>query len=711
MSTPTQSLATRAIHADHYLAGEEVAAGISLSTTFRHPDPEQIAEKPEGYYDANWDPYAPSRDIYSRETQPTLTRAEKVLESVIGYPTLVYPSGISAFFAILLHVRPDVVAIGSKDGPGYHGCQASLEVYRRTRGTNNVAKITIDDELPDDGRKVLIWLETPLNPTGESYSIAHYARKGHAIKNGVIGVDSTFAPPPLQDPFKWDADIVMHSGTKYLQGHSDSLIGTVSVKTKEEWMQLWEDRTYTGQLAGSLDAWLLLRSLRTLNVRVTRQAKTATTLAHWLDSLSRENPNEGPAGLVEKVWHTTLQDNAADLISEDGTKQMAAGPACFGVLMTKEIYAEYLPSRLQLFFNATSLGGVESLVEQRVVSDKTCDPRLIRLSVGLEDFEDLKADFLQAFDKVRELASNKVPAILTVALDKLQLCFPTSRMRGADEPAKSPVERPVTYTLSIVQQPIRARMCGFGDKDRRPITPPLIVKLDGLTPSGRMIAPDDINTSFLILAADLRAPDLQDANVVQRSAPRLRTTPPPTHTVTTSCSSRSPRDLDDELEHAARPRKRSRADSSDSSATTPPQRDHEERVVEHGAIPNLVGTLHTNAYTLTDLDGEKGVFFVLPDLSVRTEGTYRIRLRLLSIGLLGTGSGPTSPVIASAQSQEFQVYAAKKFGGMLEPTALSKHFAKQGVRIPTRRPSTKASASTSRQEDHETAEEDQLDAG
>ncbi|GAA5955198.1 hypothetical protein JCM3765_003242 [Sporobolomyces pararoseus] len=405
------SLATKAIHLDHRLAGPEVSANISVSTTFRHPDPEEVASKPEGFYDTAWQANEPSRDIYSREGQPTLTRAEKVLEGVIGHPTLVYPSGLNAFYALLLHVNPDVVAIGTKDGPGYHGCHGGLDVYLRTKKLDKkTSKIFIDDEFPTDGRKVLCWLETPLNPTGESYSIEYYAKKIHAIPGGVLAVDSTFAPPPLQDPFKHGADIVMHSGTKYFAGHSDTLIGTLSVRSTEEWMHLWSDRTFVGGVCGSLDAWLLLRSLRTLNIRIQRQSKTATALAQWLNSLTAENyansgeeEGNGTKGIVHKVFHTSLQKDASELLAEDGSKQMTSGPACFAVLLEKEIYAEYLGSRLQLFFNATSLGGVESLIEQRKVSDPSCDPRLVRLSIGLEDLEDLKGDFRQAFKKVIEI--------------------------------------------------------------------------------------------------------------------------------------------------------------------------------------------------------------------------------------------------------------------------------------------------------------------
>ncbi|GAA5831891.1 hypothetical protein JCM11251_003922 [Rhodosporidiobolus azoricus] len=396
-------LATRAIHQDSSLSGPEVSAFISTSTTFRHPTPEQIAAADPGYYGDKWSPAEPSRDIYSRYTQPTLTRAETVLTGLLGAPTVVYPSGIAAVFAILLLVKPEVIAVTD----GYHGCHGAFEVYRQTRGEDRVTIIKLDDEYPRD-KKTLVWLETPLNPTGESRSIAAYSRKARAA-NAVLAVDSTFAPPPLQDPFKWGADLVMHSGTKYFGGHSDALIGTVSVKEKADWMKLWHNRTYTGTNIGSLDAWLLLRSLRTLTLRVTRQADTATALAQWLASLTRATPGsdvDGPAGVVEKVWHTSLQDGAPGLLGEG--KQIEKGPACFGLLLKKESYATQLPHQLNYFVPATSLGGVESLIEQRIISDPGADPRLIRLSIGLEEFEDLKSDLMAGLRKVVKIENGEV---------------------------------------------------------------------------------------------------------------------------------------------------------------------------------------------------------------------------------------------------------------------------------------------------------------
>ncbi|ORY85386.1 velvet factor [Leucosporidium creatinivorum] len=340
-----------------------------------------------------------------------------------------------------------------------------------------------------------------------------------------------------------------------------------------------------------------------------------------------------------------------------------------------------------------------------------------------------------------------------------------------------------TFVLEIVQQPVRARMCGLGDRDRRPITPPLIAKLVCKDPrTGEPLPVEDLDTSFLIVAADLRTPELEDANIV-RTTPSWdshhTSTAPSTAASSCASSIRSP-SLDPSPRFAERhlspqfseqssappsPRKRSRDEptlptppttvdleagefsppsgsthcaplpptsppipqspnrppspkqspiisyvkhesldstsapsfkrrrtseaSAESAAFVPYAND--ARVQHHLAlehpppIPNLIGALHTNAFKLNDEDGEAGIFFVLPDLSVRTEGSFRLRLRLLSIGHQGSRTDGGTAVVASTDSQPFVVSSAKKFEGMMDPTSLSKCFAKQGVRIPTRK--------------------------
>ena len=415
---------------------------------------------------------------------------------------------MAAFWAILLHVRPDIIAITG----GYGGCHEAIKIYRRTRGEDEVQLIQLDDEYPH-GKKLLVWVETPLNPLGTSRSLDKCAsspfdpspraserdadsvlpadaKRAHAA-GGILGVDSTFGPPPLQDPFKWGVDIAMRASSflslslPALERPGDPVPLFFSSRQRHEIPQRsqrparrdrecarqgrlaqavrpartspprslldpdaasrscsWNDRTFTGANIGSLDVWLLLRSLRTLDVRVKRQSKTATRLAQWLAT-------QVGAGVVGKVFHTALQDDADELLGPG--KQMELGPACFSVVLKTKDMASRLPNKLKLFIvrprslssfssssfcivtdsssalsqHATSLGGVESLIEHRIISDPSENPCLgasssspsprtsppdsscrlaVRLSIGLEDFDDLRADWEQAMKAMSRCA-------------------------------------------------------------------------------------------------------------------------------------------------------------------------------------------------------------------------------------------------------------------------------------------------------------------
>ncbi|BGO96807.1 hypothetical protein NBRC10513v2_000743 [Rhodotorula toruloides] len=350
-----------------------------------------------------------------------------------------------------------------------------------------------------------------------------------------------------------------------------------------------------------------------------------------------------------------------------------------------------------------------------------------------------------------------------------------------NEPVPPPTAGPSSgriYSLTVVQQPVRARMCGFGDKDRRPISPPIIVKLTATDAATRREAGvAGIDPTFLILAADLRGPNgCDDANLVQQHrSPASRPARTPSLRASSTTSTRSPSQhshcdtpspsptmheaaspdtehqmsvsrLLSPVEEPARPagadspaqlaaglpalrlspsqspppqpapphNKRSSPTTSSSSAskrrrhsptpsaafipyarssrpayssgsarTLTTDSSSEDGETDAAPVPNLIGTLHTNAYKLRGLDGEKGVYFVLPDLSVRTEGAFRLRLRL--VDLRQSMHGSSSQSSAAVLTDEFQVLTAKRFTGMLDPTPLSQCFAKQGVRIPTRR--------------------------
>ncbi|TFK94703.1 cystathionine gamma-synthase [Polyporus arcularius HHB13444] len=384
---------TDLIHADDGLHGPEVAPSVSVSTTFRAPNPQEVPN----FKFEDIDMWNPSRHIYSRYTQGVNTRVERVLSKINDGYAATFASGLAASYAALVYFKPKRIAIKG----GYFGCHATIAIYKRS---TDVPLIDIDDDFqPGD----LCWLETPLNPTGESRDIKYYADKVHAA-GGRLLVDSTFAPPPLQYPFKWGADIVLHSGTKYFGGHSDLLCGVLVVPALEQWKELVHLRTYLGSMMGSFEAWLLLRSLRTLHLRVPRQSENALGLAQWLSKAAGGKAHDGiPAGVIHTVWHSSLQSK--DARGFDPKTQLEGGwNATFAILMTNEDFATRLPHSLKYFVPATSLGGVESLIEQRVHADPSSDPRLIRISVGVEDLEDLKDDLRRAFQEMARAPKAKL---------------------------------------------------------------------------------------------------------------------------------------------------------------------------------------------------------------------------------------------------------------------------------------------------------------
>ncbi|EIN10726.1 cystathionine gamma-synthase [Punctularia strigosozonata HHB-11173 SS5] len=374
---------TELMHADdQHNVHSEVAPSISVTTTFRAPHPDSVKT-----HEIDWQ--NPERHLYSRYTQSNSTRAEKVLSKINGGHAITYASGLAAAYAALVFYNPKRVAITN----GYHGCHMTIEVIKQLRPDLKVIDL---DQPYQEGD--LCWLETPLNPTGEVRDIKYYADKIHSVGGNLV-IDATFAPPPLQYPFKWGADCVMHSGTKYFGGHSDLLAGVLVVQTQEEWNKLWSNRTYMGNMIGSFEAWLLLRSLRTLHLRVPRQSETATALAQWLAKIAAAKPGtlvDGvPGGIIETVWHSSLQGKNER--GWDPKDQMEGGwNATFSIFMKDTRHAELLPHALKYFVPATSLGGVESLIEQRRQSDPGADPRLIRISVGIEDLSDLKDDMRRA---------------------------------------------------------------------------------------------------------------------------------------------------------------------------------------------------------------------------------------------------------------------------------------------------------------------------
>ena len=209
-------------------------------------------------------------------------------------------------------------------------------------------------------------------------------------RGAILVVDGTFAPPPLQYLLNLGAHCVMHSTTKYMAGHSDAVSGALVTSDQEVAEALASERSIMGNTPGNLESWLLLRSLRTLRLRVEAQSKSATVLAEAL----MKHPQ------VTAVHHPSLPCHPQYELAQ--TQMVGGAGGVFAVELASAETAQALPTELKLFRNATSLGGVESLIEWRHQYDVEVSPCLLRVSVGLEDTEDLLEDFNDAIRKISD---------------------------------------------------------------------------------------------------------------------------------------------------------------------------------------------------------------------------------------------------------------------------------------------------------------------
>ena len=339
---------------------------------------------------------------------PNPTRFETILSSLLNGKALAYSSGLSALHAALTLLNPRRISVGE----GYHGCHGVIALFTRNTG---LEKLPLDCPVEELDAGDVILLETPVNPTGLAINIEKFAKKAHSV-GAVLIVDSTFAPTTnLQDPFLFGAVLVMHSGTKKFGGHSDLLCGVLVTKDDDQGLkwyeQLFKDRVFLGSVMGNMEGWLGVRSLRTIEIRVQRQSDSATRLVKWLDSaMNVKDPERGSVefavqSVLEEVFHASIQDTSGDEEGGDWlSKQMPNGfGPVFAITMKEERFARYLPSYLHFFQHATSLGGVETLIEWRTMTDVNVDRRLLRISVGLENWEDLKGDLVGAFLKLAEM--------------------------------------------------------------------------------------------------------------------------------------------------------------------------------------------------------------------------------------------------------------------------------------------------------------------
>ena len=274
----------------------------------------------------------------------------------------------------------------------YSGTSALLD-EQLTLGRISVRRTDLDDTtaatavIRADPRPALVWLETPANPLVTVTDVAALAEAAHQVGARVV-VDNTWNTPLLLRPLEHGADVVVHSVTKYLAGHSDLLMGAVVCRTPELHAELEQRRRLTGGIPGALETFLALRGIRTLAVRMERAQANAGVLAQRLAG--------HPA--VARVRYPGLPDDPGHAVAarqQDGFGAMLSFDVRGGVAAADRICAA-----VELITPATSLGGVESLIERRgrypIDAANGTPDNLIRLSVGIEHVEDLWADLSQA---------------------------------------------------------------------------------------------------------------------------------------------------------------------------------------------------------------------------------------------------------------------------------------------------------------------------
>jgi len=328
---------------------------------------------------------------YGRPDNPTVEAAEAVLASIEGgVGALLFASGTAAFTTVFQALKPGDHVVAPKEM--YWALRTWLLELLQPWGVAVDLVDTTDlhalAAAMRPGQTRVVWIETPANPSWQVTDIAAAADIAHRA-GAVLGVDSTSATPVLTRPIEHGADIVMHSATKYLNGHSDVLAGAlIAARDDAFWQRIVRLRWANGAILGGFEAWLLLRGLRTLVLRVRQASRSAQAIAeHCLG-----HPQ------VAQVLYPGLGNDPGHAVAK---RQMSGG---FGGMLSIRVQggreaALGVAGKLQLFARATSLGGVESLVEHRASIEGPASPvppDLLRLSVGIEEVADLIADLDQA---------------------------------------------------------------------------------------------------------------------------------------------------------------------------------------------------------------------------------------------------------------------------------------------------------------------------
>ena len=375
---------TRAIHVGNEKCPETgaVVRPLHLSSTFVQPGAGKWGE-----YD------------YSRSGNPTRKALETTLASLeVGCGALAFASGMAATHCVVAMLKTGDHIVAGSDIYG-----GTYRLLHRVTNRAGIGVTLVDSTDPKNvaaaisSATKLVWIESPGNPLLTITDIAACAEIAHR-RGALLGVDSTFATPVLTRPMELGADIVMHSATKYLGGHSDLVGGALVVRDKSLFDELYFVQNATGAILGPMESFLCSRGIKTLELRVREQSRTAQRLAEWL----AEHPR------VQRVLYPGLANHPGHALAK---RQMDG--AC-GAMLSFELRGDFVAAKrfaesTQLFQLAVSLGAVESLIEQPAsmshASYEAADRArfgisdgLIRLSVGLEAFDDLRDDLAAAFD-------------------------------------------------------------------------------------------------------------------------------------------------------------------------------------------------------------------------------------------------------------------------------------------------------------------------
>ncbi|MBP9212990.1 MAG: cystathionine gamma-synthase [Chitinophagaceae bacterium] len=377
---------------------------MKLATKIIHagmePDPSTGSVMIPIYQTSTYVQEAPGKNKgfeYARSQNPTRFALEEAFAKIEnGKYGLAFSSGVAATDAVIKLLNPgdEVIAANDMYGGTYRLFTKVFErfgivfTYVDTTNAENIANVI-------SAKTKLVWIETPTNPLMNITDIAAVAAITKA-NNCLLCVDNTFASPYLQNPLDLGADIVMHSATKYLGGHSDVIQGCLVINDKALRDELYFIQKSCGAVPGPQDCFLVLRGIKTLHVRMQRHCENGEKIAHWL----RNNPK------VAKVYWPGFEDSKGHAVAK---KQMRG----FGGMISFELKNDTVEevnrvlSSTHLFSLAESLGGVESLINHPATMTHASIPReeriknglsdgLIRLSVGIEDVDDLIEDLNKA---------------------------------------------------------------------------------------------------------------------------------------------------------------------------------------------------------------------------------------------------------------------------------------------------------------------------